>query len=161
MGPIVGDGTELAAIRQRSGQLAVDDSVPFAGRFPTRRCGNFMSTSDVCVNPDRANEMNDTYMMNKILEYMALGKPIVECDLTGGRFSAGQASLYARPDEVADFALELRELHDNSEQHAAMGATGTRRGRNQPAWHHQVPRLVEAYAAAMKSSPARKVPIEP
>jgi len=75
-----------------------------------------MSTSDVCVNPDRANEMNDTYMMNKILEYMALGKPIVECDLTGGRFSAGQASLYARPDEVADFALELRELHDNSEQ---------------------------------------------
>lgn len=40
MGPIVGDGTELAAIRQRNRQLAVDDSVAFAGRFPTRRCGN-------------------------------------------------------------------------------------------------------------------------
>lgn len=91
-----------------------------------------MSTSDVCVNPDRANEMNDTYIMNKMLEYMALGKPIVEFDLTEGRFSAGQASLYARPDEVADFAVKLCELRDNSEQHATMGATGTRRGRNQP-----------------------------
>ena len=47
-----------------------------------------LNTADVCVNPDRANAMNDKSTMNKIMEYMALAKPIVQFDLTEGRFSA-------------------------------------------------------------------------
>jgi glycosyltransferase involved in cell wall biosynthesis len=47
-----------------------------------------LNTADICVNPDRANEMNDRSTMNKIMEYMALGKPVVQFDLTEGRVSA-------------------------------------------------------------------------
>jgi glycosyltransferase involved in cell wall biosynthesis len=149
---IVGDGTELASIRRLAHELALDDCVEFTGRIPDAALWEIMSTADVCVNPDRANEMNDKSTMNKILEYMALGKPIVQFDLTEGRFSAGPASLYARPNDVADFALKLRELLDDPQLRASMGAIGRARVETSLAWHHQVPRLLEAYHAAMSGS---------
>ncbi len=146
---IVGDGTELAALRQLSRELAVDDCVEFTGRIADAELWEIMSTADVCVNPDRANEMNDKSTMNKILEYMALGKPIVQFDLTEGRFSAGEASLYARPNDVADFAVKLCALLDDPQLRATMGAIGRSRIEASLAWHHQVPALLEAYATAM------------
>ena len=155
---IVGDGTELAAVRQLARELAVEDCVEFTGRIPDAALWEIMSTADVCVNPDRANEMNDKSTMNKILEYMALGKPIVQFDLTEGRFSAGEASLYARPNDVADFAVKLCELLDDPERRATMGAIGRQRVEGGLAWHHQVPQLLRAYETAMKSGRAHAVP---
>jgi glycosyltransferase involved in cell wall biosynthesis len=99
--------------------------------------------------------MNDKSTMNKILEYMALGKPIVQFDLTEGRFSAAEASLYARANDVADFAMKLCELLDDPAQRAAMGAIGRQRVEGGLAWHHQVPRLLQAYEAAMSGGRAR------
>jgi glycosyltransferase involved in cell wall biosynthesis len=148
---IVGDGTELARLRQMSRQLKVDDCVEFAGRIPDAALWDIISTADVCVNPDRANEMNDKSTMNKILEYMALGKPIVQFDLTEGRFSAGDASLYARPNDTVDFALKLIELFDDPQRRRAMGALGRSRIEGGLAWHHQVPQLLEAYATAIRA----------
>jgi glycosyltransferase involved in cell wall biosynthesis len=148
---IVGDGTELAAIRRQCRELALDDCVEFTGRIPDAALWEIMSTADVCVNPDRANDMNDKSTMNKILEYMALGKPIVQFDLTEGRFSAGEASLYSRPNDIADFGAKLSELLDDPARRETMGAIGRQRVEGGLAWHHQVPRLLEAYEAAMKS----------
>jgi glycosyltransferase involved in cell wall biosynthesis len=105
----------------------------------------------VCVNPDRANDMNDKSTMNKILEYMALGKPIVQFDLTEGRFSAGEASLYARPNDVADLALKLCELLDDPRRRARMGAIGRSRIEAGLAWHHQIPQLLAAYETVMRA----------
>jgi glycosyltransferase involved in cell wall biosynthesis len=150
---IVGDGTELPALRQLSRELAVDDCVEFTGRLPDAALWEIMSTADVCVNPDRANEMNDKSTMNKILEYMALGKPIVQFDLTEGRFSAGDASLYAKRNDFADFASKVCELLDDPVRRQAMGALGRSRVEAGLAWHHQIPQLLEAYHAAM--SPCR------
>jgi glycosyltransferase involved in cell wall biosynthesis len=149
---IVGDGTELVTLRQLSRRLKVDDCVEFVGRIPDAELWEIICTADVCVNPDRANEMNDKSTMNKILEYMALGKPIVQFDLTEGRFSAGDASLYARPNDTSDFALRICELLDDPERRRAMGALGRSRVEAGLAWHHQVPRLLDAYATAMETS---------
>jgi glycosyltransferase involved in cell wall biosynthesis len=157
---IVGDGTELAALRQLSGQMKLDDCVEFTGRLPDAALWEIMSTADVCVNPDRANEMNDKSTMNKILEYMALGKPIVQFDLTEGRCSAGEASLYARPNDTADFARKLCELLDDPERRARMGALGRSRIEAGLAWHHQIPQLLAAYETAMKGSPAHAKPLD-
>ena len=73
----------------------LEDMVNFTGRVPDEQLLDILSTADVCVNPDKPCEMNDISTMIKIMEYMALGKPIVQFDLKEGRFSAGEASLYA------------------------------------------------------------------
>jgi glycosyltransferase involved in cell wall biosynthesis len=99
--------------------------------------------------------MNDKSTMNKILEYMALGKPNVQFDLTEGRFSAAEASLYARPNDTTDFAMKLCELLDDPERCATMGAIGRSRIEAGLAWHHQIPRLLEAYETAMTNREAR------
>ncbi len=146
---VVGDGTELAALRQLSRTLSLDDCVEFTGRLPDGALWEIISTADVCVNPDRANDMNDKSTMNKILEYMAFGKPIVQFDLTEGRYSAGEASLYALRDDVADFAIKLCGLLDDPERRRTMGAIGRARLDAGLAWHHQVPQLLQAYETAM------------
>jgi glycosyltransferase involved in cell wall biosynthesis len=146
---VVGDGTELPVLRQLSRTLAVDDCVEFTGRIADAPLWEILSTADVCVNPDRANDMNDKSTMNKILEYMAFGKPIVQFDLTEGRYSAGEASLYALRDNVTDFALKLCELLDDPERRRTMGAIGRRRLEAGLSWDHQVPRLLQAYETAM------------
>lgn len=143
---IVGSGTEVAALEKMSEALGVSDHVHFAGRLPDRELWEVLSTADVCVNPDRANEMNDKSTMNKILEYMALGKPIVQFDLTEGRVSAGDASLYAAKNDTLDFARKLSELLDDPERRRRMGDIGRQRVEQDLAWHHQVPHLLAAYA---------------
>jgi glycosyltransferase involved in cell wall biosynthesis len=90
---IVGSGTEFGAIREYAKKLGLNRHVRFTGRIPDRELLAYLSTADVCVNPDVANEMNDKSTMNKIMEYMALGKPVVQFNLTEGRRSAQEASL--------------------------------------------------------------------
>ncbi len=146
---IIGSGTEVPALQAMSRKLGLEDCVEFTGRVSDHDLWEILGTADVCVNPDRANEMNDKSTMNKILEYMALGKPIVQFDLTEGRYSAGDASLYARPDDVADFARKLAQLLDDPGLRARMGEVGRNRVEGELAWHHQVPRLLSAYRAAL------------
>jgi glycosyltransferase involved in cell wall biosynthesis len=82
---IVGGGPSLASLRERCARQGLDPYVTFTGRAPDADLFEILSTADVCVNPDRVNAMNDKSTMNKILEYMAFGKPIVQFELTGVR----------------------------------------------------------------------------
>ena len=98
--------------------------------FQIRDLVEILSTADVCVNPDRPSEMNDLSTMIKIMEYMALGKPIVQFDSKEGRFSAQEASLYASKDDgVANFAAKIVWLLDKPEERKKMGEIGRKENR--------------------------------
>jgi glycosyltransferase involved in cell wall biosynthesis len=142
---LVGGGTELAAMRELAKQLGVDEYVTFTGRAPDAELLEMLNTADICVNPDRANDMNDRSTMNKIMEYMALGKPVVQFDLTEGRVSAGDASWYARPNDVADLAQKMVALLGDENQRIQMGALGRERVERVLSWQHEAPRLLAAY----------------
>jgi len=109
-----------------------------------------LNTADGCVNPDIANDMNDKSTMNKIMEYMALSKPIVQFDLTEGRFSAQDASLYAKKNDPDDLAAKIVELVDDPARRAQMGAFGRRRVENELEWRYEVPKLLQAYESLWK-----------
>lgn len=142
---LVGGGTSLESMKQLAVELGVGDHVTFTGRVPDREMLEMLNTADVCVNPDVANEMNDKSTMNKIMEYMALAKPIVQFDLTEGRFSAGAASLYARRNDPNDLADKILELLDDPEQRRKMGEFGRSRVENELAWTYEAPKLLDAY----------------
>jgi glycosyltransferase involved in cell wall biosynthesis len=144
---IVGSGPQLASVSGLSQHLGLSDFVTFTGRVDDDTLMTILSTADVCVNPDRPNPMNDKSTMNKIMEYMALGKPVVQFDLTEGRVSAQGASLYARNIDVAGFGDKILELTDDPERRAAMGAIGRKRVVNELSWAHEAPKLLAAYDA--------------
>jgi glycosyltransferase involved in cell wall biosynthesis len=142
---LVGSGTELPAMRELAKELGVADFVTFTGRAADAELLEMLNTADICVNPDRANDMNDRSTMNKIMEYMALGKPVVQFDLTEGRVSAGDASWYARPNDVADLAQKMVSLLADENQRIHMGALGRERIERVLSWQHEAPRLLAAY----------------
>ena len=94
--------------------------------------------------------MNDMSTMNKIMEYMALGKPIVQFDLAEGRVSAQSASLYARNTDTADFGDKILELIDDPDRRREMGMYGRKRVRDELSWEHEEPKLIAAYEALFK-----------
>lgn len=142
---LVGGGTELPALQAQSQQLGIADYVTFTGRVPDAQLLQVLNTADVCVNPDVANEMNDKSTMNKIMEYMALGKPIVQFDLLEGRVSAQDASLYAKRNDPVDLARQIVSLIDDEPLRRRMGQVGRERIKNALAWEHEAPRLLAAY----------------
>jgi glycosyltransferase involved in cell wall biosynthesis len=142
----VGGGPGLAGLRVMLKQKNLEDIVNFTGRIPDKELLEVLSTSDVCVNPDKPCEMNDVSTMIKIMEYMALGKPIVQFDLKEGRFSAGEAALYSNNDDlVPDFAAKILWLLEHPEERQRMGEIGRRRVEQQLAWEYSVKNLLAAY----------------
>jgi glycosyltransferase involved in cell wall biosynthesis len=142
---LVGGGTELQAMRDMALRIGVSDYVSFTGRVPDHDLLEMLNTADICVNPDVANEMNDKSTMNKIMEYMALGKPIVQFDLTEGRTSAQEASLYAKRNDAIDLAEKLLALLADESMRERMGLFGRNRVVNTLSWDHEAPRLLAAY----------------
>ena len=142
---LVGGGTSLDEMQAYALKLGISDYVTFTGRVPDQQLLEMLNTADVCVNPDVANEMNDKSTMNKIMEYMALGKPIVQFDLAEGKFSAQLASVYAKNNDSVDMALKIVELLDDPDQRKRMGDFGRNRVVNELEWKYEAPKLLAAY----------------
>jgi glycosyltransferase involved in cell wall biosynthesis len=142
---LVGGGPEWQAIKELCEKMNLQEFVTLPGRVDDKTLFTILSTADVCVNPDRVTTMNDISTMNKIMEYMALGKPIVQFDVTEGRYSAQEASLYAKANDSVDFADKVMELLADPQARARMGQFGSRRVNDELAWHHEQPKLIEAY----------------
>jgi glycosyltransferase involved in cell wall biosynthesis len=155
---LVGGGTSLQEMQNLARELGIAEHVTFTGRVPDAELLAMLNTADVCVNPDVANEMNNISTMNKVMEYMALGKPIVQFDLAEGRFSAREASLYARRNDARHLAVKILDLLDDPEKRKAMGAFGRRRVQEELEWRYEVPKLLAAYEALWAKPAPRQQP---
>jgi len=143
---LIGSGDSIQALKRLKHQLRLDGSVVFTGRIPDEALTKHLSTSDVCVAPDPKNSLNDVSTMNKILEYMAMAKPIVSFDLKETRYSAGDAALYAEPNNIEDFAGKILELLDDPERREEMGMTGYKRLEGELSWNYNKRRLLNVYS---------------
>ena len=145
---LVGGGPSLAGLIAMAEKKGLSDFITFTGRVSDDDLFQVLSTADVGVNPDRVNPMNDISTMNKILEYLAFSKPIVQFDVVEGRFSADKASLYAAPNDPIDFAEKIIFLIDNPEIRAEMATFGRVRFENELSWDFQKKALIDAYITA-------------
>ena len=146
----IGAGTELPPLKALAAQKGLDSVTKFTGRIPDDGLAAYLSTADVCVAPDPQNSMNDKSTMNKILEYMAYGRPVVLYDLTEGRRSAADAALYACPNNPQDFAAQIVKLLDSESLRRELGARGRRRIEEGLNWDAEKQTLLQAYTAALR-----------
>jgi len=146
----IGGGDSFNDLRKMSSELGVQEHILFTGRIPDEELVRYLSTADVCVGPDPKNELNDNSTMNKIMEYMAMAKPVVSFDLKETRFSAGEAALYARPNDTKDFANKILELLTDEKKRREMGEYGRKRIEEKLAWSHTKKELIKAYAKVFR-----------
>jgi glycosyltransferase involved in cell wall biosynthesis len=122
----------------------------FTGRISDKEVSAYLSTATVGIAPDPATPMNDKSTMNKILEYMAYGVPVVLYSLTEGRRSAGDAALYARNGDTEDFAQKVLTVLDSDSLRAKLGECGRKRIEESLNWEIEKRALLEAYARALR-----------
>ncbi|MER7986331.1 glycosyltransferase family 4 protein [Streptomyces noursei] len=146
----VGAGDAFDAMVALSRRLGLSEQVEFTGRIPDADLVRHLSTADVCLSPDPRNPLNDVSTMNKVLEYMAMGRPIVSFDLREARVSAGDAAVYAPANDEAEFAGLIALLLDDPETRARMGKIGQERINGQLSWRNSQAALLAAYSAACR-----------
>jgi glycosyltransferase involved in cell wall biosynthesis len=142
---LMGTGDARPSLMTEADALGLGSHVWFTGYIPDADMIRYLSTIDIGVDPDPSNPFNDRSTMIKMMEYMAMSKPIVAFDLPEHRVTADGAALYAVPNDELDFARQLASLMDDPARRVAMGVTGRHRVETVLAWPLQAPRLLEAY----------------
>jgi glycosyltransferase involved in cell wall biosynthesis len=125
---------ELVALRE---ELGMQDYLELPGRVPDETVLDVLSTADVGLSPDPKNPLNDLSTMNKTLEYMAFGLPVVAFDLKETRVSAGEAGVYVESGDIAAYARTIVELLGDPDRREVMGRTGRFRISEELGWRYQ------------------------
>jgi glycosyltransferase involved in cell wall biosynthesis len=158
---IMGKGDAVASLEKMTTKLELDDRVWFTGRVSDEDMLRYLSTADICIDPDPYDPFNDRSTMIKMMDYMAVAKPIVAFDLTEHRASANDAALYATHNDVQDFANKIATLIDNPPLREQMGSFGLQRMQQQLAWHHQEKNLLQVYSNLGYPAERKPEKIEP
>lgn len=150
---LIGSGDcfdELVALRD---ELGLAGDVEFTGRAPDELVTRIMSTADAGLSPDPKNPLNDVSTMNKTMEYMAFGLPVIAFDLHETRVSAGNAAVYVQPNDEQDYAEAIVALMDDEPKRALMGKLARQRVEQELAWSHQESGYLAVYERFVR--PAR------
>jgi glycosyltransferase involved in cell wall biosynthesis len=150
---LIGAGDSYQDLQRMSREFGLENCVQFTGRIPDEDVEKILATSDVCVCPDPRNPLNDVSTMNKVLEYMACGRPIVAYDLREHRYSAADGALYAEPNREEDLAAKIAVLLDDPEKRRTMGAYNRRRFLERMAWEYSAGELLRAYDTLCETKP--------
>jgi glycosyltransferase involved in cell wall biosynthesis len=142
---IIGAGDSLEELKTLPPVLGIEDYIWFTGWVTYENLLCYLSTIDIGMDPDPSNPFNDRCTMIKIMNYMTMSKPIVAFDLPEHRVTAGEAALYARPNDELDFARQIATLIADPQRRQRMGETGRQRIENELAWPYQARKLVQAY----------------
>lgn len=144
---LLGSGDCWPALRRRVTDLGLEEFVTMPGRVPDDEVFAHFSTADVGLSPDPHSPLNDVSTMNKTMEYLAFGVPVVAFDLPETMVSAGDAALYVRDGSPAAYGAAIATLLDDPERRRSMGEVGRRRVEQTLAWRHQAPAYVNVYGA--------------
>lgn len=155
-----GEGEARPALSRLVDELDLNERVEFVGWLDDAQIVRLLCSSDVCLAPEPKSPLNDVSTMVKIAEYMAMSRPVVAYALRESRFAAGDAAVYAEPNDVASFAACINELLDDPDRRAEMGRFGRERVERELSWEHSERNLVAAYRSVLNgrgsslSSPA-------
>jgi len=142
---LIGEGDYTDNLKATCEEFDLNSFVHFTGRIPDNELVTYLSTADICVSPDPKNGLNEYHTMNKTLEYMAMGKPIVAFDLKETRVSAGDAAVYVNPNDYVEFGRSILDLIGDRKKREVMGKIGRKRVEEELGWEHTKKNLIEAY----------------
>jgi glycosyltransferase involved in cell wall biosynthesis len=154
---LIGFGDAWLSLKKLASELALDEYVWLPGAIFGDELRRYLSAADICVVPDPSNGYNDRSTMVKMMDYMALGKPIVAFDLPEHRHTAQQAAVYVSPNDERAFAAALAQLMDDPLRRESLGAHGSERIKSQLAWEYSIPKLLDVYRTILPAVDGKRV----
>lgn len=147
---IMGSGDSLEDLRSLARDLNMGGYVELTGYVSEEDLMSNLSAADIYVDPDPSSPLNDVSTWIKIMEYMALGKPIVTYDLKETRWSAQDAAIYVTPNNEYEFADAIVTLMDRPDLRAKMGKFGMERVHRELKWDIVGQNLLRAYKTLLE-----------
>lgn len=159
---LVGDGEARPELERMAAELGLGDSVRFHGYRRPSEFVPVLAECSVCVSPDPPSQFNDVSTMVKVVDYLAIGRPIVAFDLLETRRVAGDAVRIVTPATPEALAGALSGLlSDRATVSRMADAASARADELNLDWSASAARLVDAYdalvAPATLASDARPV----
>jgi len=141
----IGNGDSFHDMVSLSRRLGLEDHVQFTGRVADFVLQTYLSTADFGIAPDPKSPLNNLSTMNKIVEYMAMGLPIVSFDLKESRISAGDAAIYVENNDPEEMGQAIIDLVSDEPRRIEMSQLGQNRVANGLSWAHSQRILVNLY----------------
>jgi glycosyltransferase involved in cell wall biosynthesis len=142
---IIGPGDSLEDLKELAAELSLNEHVRFTGFIPKSDLLRYLSSADICLDPNPSSPLNDVSTWIKVMEYMAMGKPVVSFDLKETRYSAEKAAVYVPPNDIRAFAQAIADLMDDPVRREEMGRYGRKRIERDLAWNYSAINLVDGY----------------
>jgi len=119
---LIGDGQAMRDLQEYVATHGLRESVIFTGPLPHTQVPAYLDLIDIAVQP----AANEYCCPMKILEYMALGKPIVapRQENIQDLLREGEEALFFTPGDAASLASALATLVNDREEAARMGRKG-------------------------------------
>jgi glycosyltransferase involved in cell wall biosynthesis len=148
---VIGDGSarhKFEAALKRSG-LAT--RVTITGWVTPDRVPVLLQDADVCVDPAPATILNERSTMIKLMEYLALGKPVVAYDLLETRRTVCDAAMLVRPGDAQAFAEQIAMLAQDPVLRSTLAHRARDRAR-ELTWERSESELLAAYAGLRRAA---------
>ncbi len=155
---LLGFGDCLDELKRLAADLHLLDHVTFTGRVGRDDIAAYLSSADLGLGPDRRNVLNDVSTMNKTMEYMAYGLPVLTFDLTETRVSAGEAGVYVEPGDIDAFAVAWMALLDDADRRRELSQLARRRVTTELDWAPQAATYVGVWEQVLGAT--RPVPAD-
>ncbi|HUP02322.1 MAG TPA: glycosyltransferase family 4 protein [Gemmatimonadota bacterium] len=153
---LVGGGPHQERIRAYAAERGVSELCTFTGRVSDEVLCRVLSSADLAVDPSPKTPWSDRSTMNKVMEYMFFGLPIVCFDLAENRYSAQEAAVCAESNDPLALAACINRLLDDPARRARMSEYGQRRVREELAWRYSAPHLLAAYETVLPRGSAAR-----
>jgi glycosyltransferase involved in cell wall biosynthesis len=146
---LMGTGPEWSSLKALRDSLGLQDFVDLPGRVSDEFLFLALRTIDVGASCDPINQYNHGCTMNKVLEYMAFGKPQVMFDLKEGRESAAGGAVYVDENSASKLGDAIVQLIESPGDRKRMGEEASERIGGQLRWEKSVEQLLHAYERAL------------
>jgi glycosyltransferase involved in cell wall biosynthesis len=148
---IVGDGPIEAELKARAAALGVSARVTFTGRLSHEGVRDHVAAFDVAVSPKATFYASPM----KILEYMAMAKPVVAPAMDNIRdiVDAGRTGMLFEPENVPALRQALQQLVDDRALCIRLGRQARAEIESPRTWQSNARRVIEQVSTRQPASP--------
>ena len=150
---LIGGGDSYVSLVEMRNRLGLAKTVEMPGTIAWPEVISMLLATDICVQPDLPTVFNRNLTMNKLMEYMALGKPSIAYDMPETRVTGGDAVMYVQGESAQELADAIISLADDQDRRQQLGSAARRRVETLLSWERQKAALTDVYSALTVSSP--------